>query len=235
MKVWYDRYKLDNLDGEYISRGYAEEDIFSVTVRFEYSEEQKEENRRKAKTMTLEQWIACCSEADKKKSVYIFPVMEAIAKSFACYQYDKEHGPRFEISDWELFFWCNSFSAPHDGGFEGRDYSYIRLTFNSRHDALRHKEILDQLLLLVTERFSELDNLSLEVQHKARFFDEKINRDAAEIAKRLGGMKCKYKDMDGKLLYTEKGLIFMKKRARTHGYTISPREILRMSWELEAV
>lgn len=234
MRVWYDRYKLDNLDGEYISRGYAEEDIFSVTVRFEYSEEQKEENRRKVKTMTLEQWIACCSEAGKIKSAYIFPVMEAIAKSFVCYQYDKEHGPEFDSTDWELFFWCKDLSQTCDGRIQGRDYSYVRLTFNSRQDALRHKELLDRLLLLVTERFSELDNLSVEVQHKTRFFDERIRRDAAEIAKKLGGMKCRYKDMDGKLVYTENGLIFMKKRARTHGYTISPSEILRMSWEMDA-
>lgn len=157
MKVWYDRYLLGNMDGEYISRGYAEEEAYSVTVRFEYSQEQKEENKRKAKTMTREQWIACCSEAGKKESAYIFPVIDAVSKSFVCYQRDKEHGLEFDSSDWELFFWCMDLSKTRDGGIHGRDYSYVRLTFNSRQDALRHKEICDRLLLLVTERFSELD------------------------------------------------------------------------------
>lgn len=234
MKVWHDHFMLGNLDGEYISRGYAEDEIESVIIRFEYSEEQKKENERKAKTMTPEQWTACCAAESQKKSAYIFPVMDDIAKNFVCYQHDKEHGPKYEYSDWELYFWCMSLSPPLDERTYDRDYSFIKLNFNDRHDALKHKEICNRLLLFVAERFSELDNLSFEVYHKTRFFDEKINREAAELAKRLGGMKYRYKGVDGRLLYTENGLVFMKKRARTHGYIINPREILRISWKMEA-
>lgn len=173
MKVWHDRSQLGASDGEFISRGYAEDDFFSVNISFEYSEEQKKENVRSAKSMTSEQWTARCAAESQKKSAYIFPVMDAIAKSFVCYQYDKEHGPEFDSSDWEFFFWCKNFTVPHGRGLEGRDYSYIRLNFNDRHETLRHKEICNRLLLFVTERFSELDNLSLAVQHKTRFFMKK--------------------------------------------------------------
>ena len=184
--------------------------------------------------MTPEQWTACCVVEPQKRSAYIFPVMEAIAKNFVCYQYDKERGPKYDSSDWELFFWCRDFSEPHNGELHGRDYSHIRLSFNERHEVLQRKEICKRLLLFVTEHFSELDNLSVSVQHKTCFFDEKINGEAAELAKRLGGMRCRYMGMEGRLCCTEKGLIFMKKRARSNGYIISPREILKMSWYMEA-
>lgn len=234
MTVRHDRSYLGTTDSEFISRGYAEDDIFSVNISFKYSEEQKNKNVRSAKLMTPEQWTACCVVEPQKRSAYIFPVMEAIAKNFVCYQYDKEHGPKYDSSDWELFFWCRDFSVSHCDGLCGRDYSYIRLSFNECHETSRHEEICKRLLLFVTEHFSELDNLSLAVQHEIRFFDEKINCEAAELVKRLGGMRCRYMGMEGRLCCTENGLVFMKKRARSNGYIISPREILKMSWDMEA-
>lgn len=224
---------MGSLDGEYISRGYAEDKLDSVIIRFEYSDEQKKENARKAKTMTQEQWNDCCAKEAKRRSAYIFPVIDAVSKSFACYQYDKEHGPKYENSDWELSFWCMNFSPTHDWEGYSRDYSFVKLDFNVRHDALQQKEICNRLLLFVTEQFSELDNLSFQVFHKTRFFDEKIRCEAAEIAKRLGGMKYRYKGTDGRLVCTDDGLAFLKKRARTKGHIISPREILRISWRME--
>ena len=185
--------------------------------------------------MTPEQWSFHCDEAMPRKSAYIFPVMEAVAKAFVCYQYDKAYEPKYDSPDWELFFWCNDFSNTSNGKLSGRDYSYIRLNFNDLHDAARHKEICNRLLLFLTEHFSELDNLSVAVQHRTRFFEEKIDREAKELAKRFGGMKYRYKNMDGSLFCTERGLIFMKKRARSHGYMLSPRQILRISWEMDAV
>ena len=230
MKMWHDRSYLGASDSEYISRGYAEDDLFSINISFEYSEEQQRENAKNAKSMTPEQRSAYCTAAMRYKSAYIFPVMEAVAHNFACYQYDKERGPKFDGPDWELFFWCNNFSD----GLCGRDYSHIRLNFNSLHETSRHKEICDRLLVFLTERFSDLDNLSVAVQHKTRFFDDKINREAAELAKRFGGMRSSYRGMSGRFLYSESGLIFMKKYARSHGYKVSPRDIIKMSWEMEA-
>ena len=110
MRVWHDRSYLRASDGDYISHGYAEDDIYCIRVSFEYTEEQQRENGRIAKTMTPERWSACCVEATKHRSEYIFPVMEAIAKAFVCYQYDREHEPKHDSPDWELFFWCNDFS-----------------------------------------------------------------------------------------------------------------------------
>ncbi len=180
MKVLHERCLFGNLDGEYISRGYAEDEIESVIIRFEYSEEQKKDNVRKGKSMTPEQWDACCITEAHKRSAYIFPVMDEIAKNFVCYQYDKVHGPKYEDSDWELFFWCMSFSPPRGVGTYNRDYSTIKLDFNRRHDASKHKEICNRLLLFVAERFSELDNLTLEVYHEIRFYDPEYTMQVQE-------------------------------------------------------
>ena len=84
MTVRHDRSYLRATDGEFISRGYAEDGISSVNIRFEYSEEQKHKNVRSGKLMTPAQWTACCVVEPQKRSAYIFPVMDAIAKSFVC-------------------------------------------------------------------------------------------------------------------------------------------------------
>ena len=110
MRVWHDRSYLGVSDSEFVSRGYAEDDLFSVNINFEYTEEQRAENAKTAKTMTPEQWSAHCSAAAQRKSAYIFPVMEAIARNFVCYQYKKDYGPKYDSPDWELFFWCGNFS-----------------------------------------------------------------------------------------------------------------------------
>ena len=39
MKLWYDRSHLSAMDAEYISRSYAEDDLFCVRIDFEYTEE----------------------------------------------------------------------------------------------------------------------------------------------------------------------------------------------------
>ena len=230
MRMWHDRSYLGVSDSEFVSRGYAEDDLFSVNINFEYTEEQRAENAKTAKTMTPEQWSAHCTVAMQRKSAYIFPVMEAIAQNFVCYQYEKGHGPKHESPDWELFFWCGNFSD----GLCGRDYSHIRLNFNDRHETSRHKEICNRLLVLMAERFSDLDNLSVAVQHRTHFFDDKINREAAELAKGFGGMKSSYRGMSGRFLCSADGLLFVKKYARSRGYKVSPREILKMSWEMDA-
>ena len=99
MRMWHDRSYLDVSDSEFVSRGYAEDDLFSVNINFEYTGEQRAENAKTAKTMTPEQWSAHCTVAVQRKSAYIFPVIEAIAQNFVCYQYEKGHGPKHESHD----------------------------------------------------------------------------------------------------------------------------------------
>ena len=234
MKVWHDRSYMSAEDEEFISRGYAVDDLFCVRISYEYAGSQKQENRKSAKKMTSAQWNDLCAEAAQCKSDYIFPVMEAISEAFPCYQYDSSSGLQYESPAWELFFWCNDLSTTTQGKITGRDYSYITLSFNALHDPNRHKEICSRLLGFLTERFSELDNLSIAVQHRAHFLDEKINQEAAELAAKYAGAKCRYRNMDGRLIYTGNNVFFMKKWARSCGYKVSPREILRISWELEA-
>ena len=234
MKALHDRSYMSAEDEEFISRGYAVDDLFCVRISYEYSESQKQENRENAKKMTSSQWSAHCTEAAQRKSAYLFPVMKAVSEAFPCYQYDSSSELQYESPAWELFFWCNDLSMTTQGNITGRDYSYITLSFNALHDPNRHKEICSRLLGFLTEHFYELDNLSIAVQHQAHFLDEKINQEAAELAAKYAGAKCRYRNMDGRLIYTGNNVFFMKKWARSRGYKVSPCEMLRISWELEA-
>jgi len=234
MQLRHDNTSFTASDAEYISRGYAEEDIFHIRISFEYTEEQQKRNLEESRMMSREEWSARCTEARKSASVYIFPVMESIAENFRCYQYDKSSGLLFDDPGWELYFQCNDLCTTTGGQLSGRDYSHIMLYLNQRHSTAQHREICDRLLSFLTEQYSDLENLSVTVQHTMWFFDEKINREAEELAQKYSGMKCSYHGMSGRLFYTTNGLVFMKKYARSKGYRVCPREILKLSWEIEA-
>lgn len=46
MIINHDHSYVNALDNEFVARGYAEDDLFSIRLTYEYTQEQKEENRR---------------------------------------------------------------------------------------------------------------------------------------------------------------------------------------------
>lgn len=87
MTIRHDRSYLPADIDWLIENGYAEEDLHSL--RFQIS-------------------VADMSIEDA--NTFMHGVMDAIAKEFVCFQYDKELEKkyRFDSTDWDLFFWCNS-------------------------------------------------------------------------------------------------------------------------------
>ena len=231
MRIWHDRSYQGKTDKDFIVHDYAEDDLHSVRLSFEYTEAQKIENAHGAKFLCREAWNRKCAEEAQRRSAYIFPVMQGISENFLCYQFRKDGAIAFASPDWELFFWCNDLRVVTDGALSGRDYSSTRLSFHSQQSPARHREICSRLLAFLTERYSELDNLSVAVQHKTHFFDDRISREAAKIAPCYENKKGVYQGMEGRFVMTKSGLIFQKKWKRRWGYKVSDQDILSMMWE----
>lgn len=156
-------------------------------------------------------------------------VMDTIADRFPCYQYNVPRGMKYHSQDWSLFFWCRD--LPPTGE---RDYSYITLSFNSHHTREQQQEICNQVLGLISERFSTMDSLEVTLQYAAFLDKEKISRDAAQAAPALDGEQCVYCHHAGRLVYVQDNLYFMKKYAKRKGYLLAPADVLRMKWQLSA-
>ena len=234
MKINHDRSFLDCRADAFISRGLAETRPYSIRIRFEYTEAQRGENVHFAEAHTREEWNARCSREAKTRSEYIRPVMEAIAQKFVCYQYEalgkyvKYCGP-----DWDLFFWCNDFHSTTNGAFSGRDFSYLTLSFNDRHDTTRREEIRRDLMRLLVDDFSDMENLAVAVQLETHFFDGKISEIVKANHAKLDGLKCHYLGTDGRLVKSGDHFYFLRKRARTCGHLMSERELVAMLWQSE--
>ena len=233
MRIWHDRSYIGSSDKIFVTHGMAENDFHSVRFSFVYTEEQQKENARTAKFLTSHEWSEHCTAARRFQSDYMFPVMDAIAERFMCYQFDKTRQSQYDSDEWEMFFWCNDLYNTTGGKLSGRDYSYFTLSFNERHTTSRHQEICERLLEFLAGRFSTLDNLSVAVQHKTRFFEEKIEEEAKTLAPRYYGTAGSYRRMNGRFINSAGRLIFMKKYARSHGYVVGPHELLMMSWMKE--
>ena len=132
MNIIEDKYFL-HLDPELEKRGYVAKDVHSLRFKYVYTEEEQAERHllfeRRQSTM---QWLNFCNKDVPMRSEHMAAIMDAISKSFICYQYDDESGVPYASYQWDLFFWCNDFYDTHPhSGLSGRDYSYFTLSFMS--------------------------------------------------------------------------------------------------------
>lgn len=233
MTIIHDKTYISPSQKLLIERGYAVEDIHSLRIGFQYTEDEMRANMEYAKSHTQEEWTSECIEWGVRRSDEIQPVMEAIAEQFICYQYEPDCAIPFRSTDWELFFWCGDLYNKTDGKESGRDYSYFTLSFNDWMTTQQRMEILDRALAFLKENFSDMIHLHVAVQYGATTDDDKIMTDANAILPALLGKKCTYGRMEGKIVQTSNGVFFMKKYARTKGYKLTDTDILRISWKQE--
>lgn len=229
MRIWHDRSYITREDQEMISLGYAAEDFYSLRLSFVYSEDECARNRKLAMASEDNTRI----RAAQMRSDEIESVVEAIAGQCACYQYRSDKEYPFDSDSWDLFFWCNSFlnTLPGVGGCR-RDYSYVTLTFNSRHTPERRKEICEMVLNLIRTQFSAHPHLDVAVQYCTRVDQARIDREVSEAESRVLDKPCSYHLMEGRIIKHDGDFFFLKKRCRKYGYRLSGYELLRIAWSM---
>lgn len=161
-------------------------------------------------------------------------VMDAIGDRFSCYQYNVPRDAKYDSPDWALFFWCRPATKDEDVFGDGRDYSYFTLTINPLYAPEKRQEICDQVIQLLNMKYAGLSNLYFTVQYATLLDNRRITDDAARLAPALNGRKWTYHGQDGKLVYTQRGLSFMRKYAKRKGYLLDATDILQIAWEEEA-
>lgn len=169
-------------------------------------------------------------------NAFMHGVMDAIAKEYVCFQYDKELEKRlcFDSTDWDLFFWCNSLYMTHRiHSDDDRDYTYFTLTFNKRHTPKKRVEICSAVLSLMVKRFMDCDALDVAVQFTVAWNNDKLESDAKVIAEKLDGKRMTYKGFDGRIVQRGGKVYFMKKYAKNIGYLIPTVDLVRFAKRME--
>lgn len=231
MKIWHDRSYISPESRELISRGYAQEDIYSVRLSFRYTEEELEANREFARTHTNEERNQADIHEAKRRSDAMLPVMEAIDEAFVCDQF-KQYLP-YDCEQWDMLFWCNHFQKfSSEANLQGRDYSYITLSLNKNVPYESRKKTCDRLLQLLTEKFSAHPNLDVAVQYDTLTDEKSIRADAEAALPQLMKASCSYNGEMGRIVLGGNGVYFLRKRARKYGYRLQNADLLRIAWSL---
>ena len=157
MIIKFDRSYISAGTRELIERGYAREELDKLVFRFEYTEEERIQNREMAVKLSSEVWAASADRAARRRSEMMEPVMKSIAGEFVCYQYDHEEKLALRSTKWDLFFHCNALNVLNASA-AGRDYSYFTLSFNREHTVEQRMEICGRVIRLLQERFAAHPN-----------------------------------------------------------------------------
>lgn len=225
MEIMHDHSYASQAEQELIAHGYACESFYSLRLSYVLTEDQQAENS----TVGEDDRDAYAAAVAQRTSGHMERVAAALAQDLEIFQYSGEDKVPYD-SDWDLFFWCNSFSTTMPGHLSGRDYRYFTLSFNKKHSPERRQETYNRAMR-VLDQFADDANLHVAVQYEAVLDDAKIRRDAKLAIPGLAGRKCAYRGMEGRLETNGERLFFRKKRSRKYVYPLSDAEILRLSWK----
>lgn len=152
MIINYDRSRITVSDKELMCHGYAEEDYHSIRLSFEYTEQQKRENRMQAESCDDAKWSEICKDSALMRSRYMEAVIDKIASSFLVFNLSAYDVP-YDSDGWDFYFWCNDFFNTCSGhGLSGNDYSHTTLTFNKRQNLSHRMDLCTRFLELVEKR-----------------------------------------------------------------------------------
>jgi hypothetical protein len=210
-------YSYINEGEKLINKGYAELDIHSLNFDRHYTEEEKENNRKQAESMTREEWSKHCDEISEQIYNQMLPVMNLLNDKYDIHQITEEKsGMDHYRSNWDLYFYSNK-------GWNGKNhFDHMKISFNDKRLVEQNQNLLEEILALLEQL--DIKNVYCRVQYTTRTNDEKIKNKAMEICENLLDKSIEYQGMKGKIKTIDKAKKiygFFKNKARTHYYNIS--------------
>lgn len=208
-----DKSYLSDVDLKAVEKGLAEMSVHSIRLEYEYTEEQKQENKRMADLLSREEWAKRCEEKRLIESKAVEKVVKFINEHFKIYKY-KDNDFAYSSDEWDLFFWCNN-----------GDMSYVRLSPNRNRSNKQQLEDIESVLRLVKNISSE--NVVISIQYDVEYNDEKVKEIVERVYNNIQDQWVQYMGFEGKVKKIRKGhdgdvvYGFFKKRARKKYYSLS--------------
>lgn len=224
MEIKHDYSYINDVSREFMKRGYAQEDLYSLRFQFVYTEEQRKENSLRAQSVSSEDYTRLLEDAMWQRNEHMQSVLNAIAAKHLCYQYNVGSDIAYRSGDYDLFFWCNS-------SFGKRDYSYFTLSFNKHHTIEKRREICASVLRIL-EAYLEDQNLNVAVQYDVLYNNAEINEAVRLLSASMDGRRCFYNGSEGKIVLHGDQFSFKRKYAKKYGCRLSNQDVLYLSWAL---
>lgn len=217
----------------WIARGYACKDLHSLRLQFVYTDRERAENSEFDVTHNAAEQQRYRIQSCLSRSEAMAPIMETIAEHFCCYQYRHEDPVLFESDQWDLFFWCNSFTESMPGiEMPDRDNAYFTLNFNTKQTVEKRAEVCQRVLAFLHERFKNEVHLEVAVQYTVYWDDRKIHADVEKVKESLVGRHYSHGLKTGTLFLQDGCLCFKAKYVKKWFYKLRPIEILELSFQL---
>lgn len=207
---------------DYVNKGYAKLDLYSLQLNGYFTDEEKKHNLEIANTMTPNEYSNHCEQFRTDIAEKITKVVDLLNSKFSIYQYSNSVNYN---SAWDLFFWCNC------NGKE-RDMSYCTLSFNKNATIETKYSILNA----VKAELADLDipNIAVGIQYSLSYNDEIIQKDADSFFDLMQSKQVEYR-MLGKgtvRIVSETNNIrqygFFKNKARKRFYPLTPLEVIEI-------
>ena len=215
-----------------IEKGYADLDLHSIRIDAFISEEQKEENRKAADTLSREEWSLRCDEFDKTQNKKVEKILDILSQHFVMYQYKDEtiqyrNRKNMDYQDgyeWDLF--CNF--------GEGRN---ARLSFNRNGKSLEERYADLEKIKDVLKDYED-ESITLNIQYTQAFHNDELKENAQNVYSDLKDKFINIGSMTGKIkpvpeykddyFGTECQYGFFKKGSKNRYYKITNMQIVEL-------
>lgn len=226
MKIIKDYSYIQDLDSILAEHGYGEISFHSLNFGRYYNEEEKEENRRIAASLSKDEWNIHCEEVSKALAEPLKAIARHFAEKYDIHQLTIEKSSMEHYrTDWDLFYWS-------DKGWNNKDYmTCFSLSSNSNRSASDNNNLLQKIIPMV-ENFQH-QNIACRIQYCSVLDKERIKHHATELLNDLVGKTIVYRGEKGKIREVkndpwEIGFGFFKPYSRKNYQPVSPEEILAM-------
>ena len=224
MLVKKDYSYISSNEHKLIDNGYAELSVHSIHFDRCFTEEQMEENRRKAERMTREEWDTYCDNVSKSLAETMEQIVKVFADKYDIHQVSPKTSTMTHYrEDWDLYFYSNK-------GWNGKDHmNYFQLSFNDNRRANENLRLLDEVLSIV--EYMPFNNVYCRVQYNAIVDEVKVEEKAASICESLAGQFINYLGLVGRIkpIWERDGVKlygFFKKGARSKYYNICKADLV---------
>lgn len=198
-----------------IEAGYAELTVHSLRFDRFYTEEEKEQNRQAAESMTVEEWHNRCEESSKEIYRQMMEIIPLFEKCGIIYRVVPVTNYGYYESSNNLHFYSNK-------GWNGRDYfDYFTLSFDKNKPAEEIITFKNEFVSMLENTNVDTPNIRCIVKYADKPNEKKLAEDAEIICKKLEGKTIEYGNMKGKIKRLGDCWTFWKLRAKRTYYLLT--------------
>lgn len=180
------------MNKELVDKEYAALSFHSIRFHRYFTEQEMEQNRANADTMSREEWSYACKETSKKIYNQLQHVLGKLL-NYKIYQLMPE--VRYD-SNYDLFFWSN-------GDFNDKTFDYMTLSANDRRTPEENMQLLNDVLQIVKD--IDVPNVQCIVQYTEIPNVKMIRSRALGIINDIQGKTISYKGIQGKIKRVTEG------------------------------